>query len=439
MTSASAEGGPSVPSLAAARSAVGLFSSSHRLGGRWSFRRTTAGLAPLAFYTGVKMQVSLRTPVPCGLGSLVEPSIRAEHRRYWHGLRGRRDCQQSVYRLPGEEVASRQEATARMRKVPPMRLRSAILLTAVASLAACSGRDTTLPASTFATASSSSPSTSSAAVAPKSVTTSSTKLVTTTASPTTAAVQPTTEQPTTVQSTAPTEMTLSPTSDESRSAAALAAAQALVDAFAGRDWAAARMISPQTPEWSDQWYAADFAGLDKATVYLQASDATEGHVDMWLAEVTNETRPWGSQTTIYCVHWAYAEATRTIARIASVKERSVILAIDPAVMGDGPTLHVCARFDTDPARAIVPELDGFNPYAHFGRHNATTWTRVNFDSQVFACSPVKMSPSDYDCVQDFGGRLPSDLNLVDVRCTRSGDEFQCVTDSYYPSELNWPE
>ena len=133
-------------------------------------------------------------------------------------------------------------------------------------------------------------------------------------------------------------MTLSPTSDESRSAAALAAAQALVDAFAGRDWTAARTISPQTPEWSDQWYAADFAGLDKATVYLQASDATEGHVDMWLAEVTNETRPWGSQTTIYCVHWAYAEATRTIARIASVKERSVILVLIAVLVEDARVL-----------------------------------------------------------------------------------------------------
>ena len=241
-----------------------------------------------------------------------------------------------------------------MRKVTAMRLRTAILLTAVTVLASCSSRNTTLPVTTSATPSTSPRSTSSVAVAPTSELTRSTSAepATTTASPTTTttAIPPATEQPTTVPTTMPTETTPSVLSDSARGEVALFVAQSLATAFAHGDWTAARTISPQSPEWSDAKYAKGFAGLDEAFVtpsnslILGPTGGHAGSVEMWLVEVAHETRAAAHRTSVYCIHWTFVEESQAIVRVAGIKVASNAGTLDPSAQ-TADALPACNHFD----------------------------------------------------------------------------------------------
>ena len=95
----------------------------------------------------------------------------------------------------------------------------------------------------------------------------------------------------------------------------------LATALASGDWATARQLNPKSPATSDAEYTASYEVLDRSFVAVADSRLNEASVDLWLTLEASEHRPSGKQTTIYCVHWLYVEATHTIEQVSGEQLR----------------------------------------------------------------------------------------------------------------------
>ena len=133
-------------------------------------------------------------------------------------------------------------------------------------------------------------------------------------------------------------------SDVQRTDVALYVAQSLATAFATADWPTARTVSPQNPVWTDGDYALGFQGLQASYLSVAGSRLSTNTVDLWLTEVASELRAGRKRTAIYCVHWMYAEDSRTIQGIAGKTVRTVNGFHDATIMTPAD-VDACRQFD----------------------------------------------------------------------------------------------
>lgn len=230
--------------------------------------------------------------------------------------------------------------------------------------------------------------------------------------------------------------------------------QALATAFADGDWAFARELSPQVPEWSDRKFEEGFAGLESVTVFLAASEVTGepaapgARVDLWLAQVAHESTS-GRHTSFYCVHWATLEdSAERIERIGGIYLRSVPEFQDPTTLSVAD-LQACDHFDTAPPvstpslatpRQPPPAPPSSSPPPVYvpplPSPDLRNWTLLSWNGGDYLCQIANYFTSDYDCFRYYGGAPSIYVGTPDLKCTKRFAGFDCTDGGYYPSEID---
>lgn len=247
-----------------------------------------------------------------------------------------------------------------------------------------------------------------------------------------------------VPTTAPANVPVDPVTE------GLGLAQQLATAYADGDWETARQISP-LPAWSDATYDEGFAGLDASTLVLADSAIIGDRVVLWLMQVAHETRPNGPQTSTYCVRWEYVTTSGTIDKIAGET-----LATDPGTIPVSDLQRAawaCARFDeptattpvaTPPPAAPTPEPVPPSPMSEpppafpASEQLPRGWMLLDRLGSTYICKPVgTFGTGNFDCASYFG-TVPIFLT-PQLRCSSVGvfgNQYDCTSESYYPSEID---